>query len=198
MIRYWPITEAEAAALSPERPLSYRAQRYLGDDISATKVARLELSPGRYSRSYSGRLGFDGNVSERCLEFAALDRVLYNPINNAARHTADGNVDLAIQPCEPDHPHNLRFIMANRLADAQRQVLQERFREHLGDLFRGGFSTGGAGLGMRICADFVCHAYGLATVDEGIAGDYFGARLLHAAFVNWFHWPVAAGAHGLS
>jgi signal transduction histidine kinase len=136
--------------------------------------------------------GFDGNVSERCLEFAALDRVLYNLINNAVRHSSDGNVYLSIHPCEQGHPRNLRFVVANRLDDTHRQTLHERFAERLTDLFRGGYTTGGAGIGMRICADFVCNAYGLATFDQGVEGGYFGARLMQAAFVNWFHWPAAA------
>lgn len=144
---------------------------------------------------------FDGNVSERCLEFAALDRVLYNLLNNAVRHSADGRVYLTILPVPPrsdrptpddSAPADLRFVIANAIAGSQRSAIEERYRGRVSDLFRGGFTTGGTGLGMRICADFVANAYGLDTYDPAIAGRYIGAELLGPSFVSWFHWPIAA------
>ena len=33
---------------------------------------------------------FHGDIAESCVEFGALDRVLYNLVNNACRHTASG------------------------------------------------------------------------------------------------------------
>jgi hypothetical protein len=45
---------------------------------------------------------------------------------------------------------------------------------------------------MRICADFVCNAYGLPTVEAALAEGHIGARFLDGCFVAWFHWPVAA------
>lgn len=135
---------------------------------------------------------FDGNVSERCLEFAALDRVLYNLMNNAVRNTGDGNVYLAIMPFPQGEPHNLRFVIYNAIQPEQRNLLRSRYGEQLGTLFQGGFTTGGTGLGMRICADFVTNAFGLRTVQEGLSGRYFGANLAGDYFVNWFHWPIAA------
>lgn len=135
---------------------------------------------------------FAGNVSERCLEFAALDRVLYNLMNNAVRNTADERVYLVILPVPAREPHDLRFVVFNMVGEAQQRVLRQQYGENLSALFRGGFTTGGTGLGMRICGDFVTNAYGLHTIDEGIAGGYMGARLIDSYFVNWFHWPIAA------
>ncbi|MFP4437270.1 MAG: ATP-binding protein [Chloroflexaceae bacterium] len=134
---------------------------------------------------------FAGSVSERCLEFSALDRVLYNLMNNALRNTADGQVSLAILVLPTAHPDNLRFVVANRVSPEQQQTLQARYKGHLSDLFQGGFTTGGTGLGMRICADFVRNAYGLTNIDQGISSGYLGARLLNNYFVAWFHWPIA-------
>lgn len=135
---------------------------------------------------------FAGNVSERCLEFAALDRVLYNLMNNAVRNTADDEVFLAIMPIPQAEPENLRFVIYNRIDADQHTLLRERYGTDVGALFHGGFTTGGTGLGMRICADFVTNAFGIRTVDDGLHGGYFGAVQQDEYFVNWFHWPIAA------
>lgn len=135
---------------------------------------------------------FSGNVSERCLEFAALDRVLYNLMNNAVQNSADGLVYFSILPFPTEEPHNLRFVIYNAVSVEQQAILVERHGEQVGQLFRGGFTTGGTGLGMRICAEFVTNAFGLRNVDEGLQGAYFGALLERGYFVNWFHWPIAA------
>lgn len=135
---------------------------------------------------------FTGNVSERCLEFAALDRVLYNLMNNAVHNAADGAVYLAILPFPAEEPQNLRFVIYNAVTSDQRALLLERSKGQIGELFRGGFTTGGTGLGMRICAEFVTNAFGLRNIDEGLQGAYFGAMLAESYFVNWFHWPIAA------
>jgi signal transduction histidine kinase len=135
---------------------------------------------------------FDGVISERCLEFSALDRVIYNLINNATRHTANGKVYFAIVPLDEEQPQHLRFVIYNPVQPEQRATLQERFADNLGELFRGGFTTGGTGVGLRICADFVNNAYGIHSFEKGLSGGYFGAQLLGDYFVNWVHWPMVA------
>lgn len=135
---------------------------------------------------------YSGAVAERCLEFSALDRVLYNLINNATAHTADGHVALAILPIPSDTPHHLRMIVSNRVAPEQQAALAARFPDGLGQLFNGGFTTGGSGLGLRICADFVCNAYGLASIQQGLAEGHFGATMQGERFFAWVHWPIAA------
>lgn len=133
---------------------------------------------------------FDGNVSERCIEFAALDRVIYNLMNNAVRNTADEQVYISILPVPQDAPQDLRFIVYNRIAPEHAQVLEQRYQGRLGDLFRGGFTTGGSGQGMHICANFVMNAYGLQTVDQALDQGYVGAANREGYFVNWVHWPI--------
>lgn len=137
---------------------------------------------------------YDGNISESCLEFSALDRVIYNLINNAARHTTDGKVYLHILPLPfaSEHPESLRFVVYNRSTPEHLELLAEHYSDTLGELFRGGFTTGGSGIGLRICADSVCNAYGVKTFDLGLAGGYFGATRVEDFFVNWIHWPTAA------
>lgn len=133
-----------------------------------------------------------GNISERCLEFSALDRVIYNLINNAVRNTADNTVYFVILPVPEAHPHDARFVVYNRVREEQQRTLQARYNNSLGELFRGGFTTGGSGLGMRICADFINNAYGIPEFETGLHGGYFGAQLMGDYFVNWIHWPLAA------
>jgi signal transduction histidine kinase len=135
---------------------------------------------------------YSGAVAERCLEFSALDRVVYNLVNNAVVHSAGGPVLLAITPVPADAPQQLRIAVANAVSAEQRGAVEARFPEGPGQLFQGGFTTGGSGLGMRICADFVCNAYGLDDVSQGLAEGHFGAAFVGDSFVAWVHWPIAA------
>ncbi len=132
-----------------------------------------------------------GDVSECCMEFSALDRVLYNLVNNAARFAADGVVELAVLPV--DEGRQLRFVVVNRVEPAHRERLVATFGgEDLREVLRGGFTTGGHGVGTRICSEFVAHGYGLGGVSEVLEGGYAGARLVEDTFVTWFHWPALA------
>ncbi|MEN9937028.1 MAG: hypothetical protein RLZZ387_3607 [Chloroflexota bacterium] len=135
---------------------------------------------------------YDGGVSECCLEFAALDRVVYNLMNNATRHAADGRVALAIVPLPGEEPPHLRFVVHNRITEQQRARLRERFGDRLGGLYGGGFTTGGSGIGMQNCAELVANAYGLSWASTAVEGGYIGAALYDQSFVAWFHWPAVA------
>ncbi len=133
---------------------------------------------------------YSGGIAERCLEFSALDRMLYNLINNAARFAVDDQVYLVIMQCNIPSDTHLRFVIYNRIAPAQRAILMERYGQDVSALFLGGFTTGGNGYGMRICADFAANAYGVRTAQRAVAGGYVGARLIDDYFVAWFHWPI--------
>ncbi|WP_428268210.1 WYL domain-containing protein [Haliangium sp.] len=134
---------------------------------------------------------FSGSVSDRCMEFAALDRVIYNLINNATEHTADGRVLMRVVPIDPDAAGtHLRFAVINRVTPAQRRILDQRLRADSGSLFEGGFTTGGHGLGLGICGDIVAGSYGLGSVAEAYARGYLGACLIRDYFAVWFHWPA--------
>lgn len=136
---------------------------------------------------------YDGGIAERCLEFSALDRVIYNLINNAVRYSADDHVLFAFAPVlADDPPKDLRFAVANRISVEQREALERNFPTGVGTLFLGGFTTGGHGLGLRICADFVGNAYGLNSTEQGLAEGHFGALIEDDFFITWVHWPIAA------
>lgn len=140
------------------------------------------------------RCDFHGSVSERCMEFAALDRVIYNLVNNATRFAFDHRVALRVFPITDAPETDLRFVVMNRVAPAHRDHLVNDLGQDLSRVFAGGYTTGGHGLGLRICGDFVAHGYGLPSLEVALADGYIGARLLRDTFVAWFHWPARADA----
>ena len=131
---------------------------------------------------------YEGPVSRRCLEFAALDRVLYNLMNNAVRFTGDGVVTLYLR----EVGGNLRFVVANTITADQLDALRAAHGDALGNLFLGGFTTGGEGVGLSICAEFVANAFGLSGAADAITDGHVGATVLDDTFVTWFHWPTGA------
>jgi hypothetical protein len=139
------------------------------------------------------RCDFDGAVSERCMEFAALDRVIYNLVNNAARFAADRRVDLEMFPISDAAETDLRFVVMNRVGPEHRERLRGDLGDDLSRVFEGGYTTGGYGLGLRICGDFVTHGYNLPSLRAALGDGYLGARLIRDTFVAWFHWPARRG-----
>ncbi|WP_322512773.1 ATP-binding protein [Chloroflexus sp.] len=140
---------------------------------------------------------YNGVVADRCVEFSALDRVVYNLINNATRHSADHRVMVGIYPLFECQSPSLRFVVANQIDSLQRSALEQRFGQQWSQLFRGGFTfssngSHGHGFGLAICAELVANAYGLPNGAAAIAGSYVGARPHGDLFVAWFHWPIAA------
>ena len=140
------------------------------------------------------RCEFRGSVSECCMEFAALDRVIYNLVNNAARFATDGHVGLHVFPIDGKSDTDLRFVVMNRIAPEHRERLTADLGDDLSAVFAGGYTTGGHGLGLRICGDFVVHGYGLPSLHTALDGGYLGARLVRDTFVAWFHWPARRSA----
>lgn len=141
------------------------------------------------------RCDFDGAISECCMEFAALDRVVYNLVNNAARFTADGRVGLSVFPIRPEEETDLRFVVTNRIDEDRRGRISEDLGGELSRVFRGGYTTGGTGLGLRICADLVCHGYNLSSLRVALDRGYLGARIVRDQFAAWFHWPARRVTH---
>ena len=136
---------------------------------------------------------FNGDISERCMEFSALDRVVYNIMNNAVRFTADHTVYFSIFGLEDaEHPQNVRFVVCNQITEDHHQTLRTRFGDQTNQVFGTDFTTGGSGMGMAICAGFVANAYGLNSIERALNEGYCGAKIINDTFVTWFHWPVVA------
>jgi hypothetical protein len=125
-------------------------------------------------------------ISECCVEFGALDRILYNLINNACRHAASDSIRLFLLPVPSENGKDLRFVLVNEVSPAD---LQRLGALNLATLFLEGISTTGSGLGLAIISDFVTHAYGLRDLDQAIEGGYIGATIVEDSFAAWFHWP---------
>lgn len=133
--------------------------------------------------------GYDGDIAESCVEFGALDRVLYNLVNNASRHCASREVQIFILPEPAEGPvENLRFAVCNRIGDEDQARLGGR---DLQTLFAPGVSSTGSGFGMTVVADFVSNAFGLSR-DQALSERYLGAKLWQDHFLAWFHWPISA------
>jgi len=125
-------------------------------------------------------------ISECCVEFGALDRILYNLINNACRHTAGHTIRLVLFPVPQPDGENLRFVLTNSVSTADLAHLRTL---NLGMLFEEGYSTTGSGYGLAIATEFVSHAFGLKNPSQAIEGGYLGAAILDVEFAVWFHWP---------
>lgn len=130
---------------------------------------------------------FEGDITNRCLETSAIDRILYNYINNAARFTTDNRVRLTIFPVGDGL---VRWVVQNPISGRQKRWLAENVGEALGDLFRGGITRGGHGIGLSNCADFVAATFGVDDPDEAIEEKYLGARVIGDQYYAWFHWPA--------
>ncbi|MCC5838637.1 MAG: HAMP domain-containing histidine kinase [Opitutales bacterium] len=133
---------------------------------------------------------YEGSISERCMEFSALDRIVYNCMNNAGRFAEDGKVYFHIFPIdEGAKPPILRMVLANRISAAHAAELRKRFPDGLERLFSARESTDSSGYGLNICADFVASAFGLGNWKSAVSRRYIGLKVLDDSFVVWFHWP---------
>lgn len=135
---------------------------------------------------------FDGVVSSCCMEFSALDRTLYNLINNATRFSADGRVSVKVEADDPVGSTNLKFLISNAVTENDIERLRGTLAERCMDLpqlFEGGLTVDGNGFGLRICADLVCHNYQLDTPADALENRLLGVSLADQAFKVWFYCP---------
>lgn len=151
-----------------------------------------------------------GILSSCCLEFGAVDRIAYNLINNAARHSADGEVALQARLLAGS---DFRIAVTNRVTEDHGGWLAAGLAEDPTFLFRwgatrsgggvrlapGGGSPEGTGLGLGIVAEFVAAAFGVPTVREALTGGYLGSTRMDDRLAVWFHWPafLMPGEQGL-
>ncbi len=128
----------------------------------------------------------DCYITNRCLESSAVDRILYNYINNAIRFSAGDHVRLKVIPI-----NNLftRWVVENQVTHRQKTWLQEALGERLQDLFQGGYTRGGQGIGLSSCVDLVAASFGVSS-DEAIEKQYLGAKVCGDTYYAWFHWPI--------
>lgn len=133
------------------------------------------------------QIDYLGSLTSCCLEVAAVDRVLYNFLNNAMRFTADDRVGLAILPLGPEA---VRVVVANRLTPGQIAWTREKTGGDFGRLFLGGITHGGQGIGLSTCADIVGAAFGVLERADVVRRQLIGASLVEQTWCAWFHWPT--------
>lgn len=139
---------------------------------------------------------YSGTISECCVEFGAVDRILYNFLNNASRHAQGDQVLMSLLPLpSAEESKDLRFVITNSVsADDAARLREMAGEEDMRVLFKPGVSTTKSGLGLTIAADFVCNAYGLANRQQALDLRYIGAELSGDNFLAWFHWPISQAA----
>lgn len=130
--------------------------------------------------------GYEGLLASCCLEASAVDRIVYNYINNAVRFTTGTSIEMDIFPVGDNA---VRWVVANPIAPDQSEWLNNNTQGDLSRLFRGGLTRGGTGLGLSNCADFVAAAFGLPDIDAALDGKYLGAVVEDGWYCAWMHWP---------
>jgi signal transduction histidine kinase len=128
-----------------------------------------------------------GELAARCLEASALDRVIYNLVNNAARFTTDGRVRLLVEAVS--HA-TVRIAVRNALAPDDADWIASESKGETAALFLGGSTRGGTGLGLQSSAVVVARAWGQVTPEEAVDTGVVGARVRDGVFTSWFFWPA--------
>lgn len=128
----------------------------------------------------------DAIVAASCLEFAALERAVFNLLNNAVRHVDGEALDVWLTPLQAD----ARVVVSNRVNAAHADVMTHMLAADPAALY-GTFSTTGSGLGLTIVASIVGNAYGLDEPGELVAGGYIGTQIVDGTFLTWLHWPLS-------
>lgn len=136
-----------------------------------------------------------GDLAARCLEAAALDRAVYNLVNNAVRFSADGKVTLRVEALGGQV---VRFAVANATTPSQGDFLRERVGDDPSALFLGGVTRGGEGVGLSASASVVARAWGLADAEDAVAMGSVGAQVGEGVFLAWILWPTLHGVSGAS
>lgn len=157
-------------------------------DLILEKWRKLKIPAAAETLVLEGVCPHSIPIAECCVEFGAIDRILYNLLNNAGRHTADLRVRLTLIPVPESTGPNLRFVMQNALKESDGARLKKMA---LSTLFEVGTSSTGSGYGMAIVAEFVAHAFGIS-VREAIADGHLGAKIIGNDFTVWFHWPIVS------
>jgi len=129
---------------------------------------------------------FKGDISNRCLETSAIDRIIYNYLNNAARFTSDGHVNISVFQT---NPHMIRWVIANKVSPDQTQWLEDKVGD-LQQLFDIGTTRDSTGIGLHTCAEFIRESFGLPNAQTAVKQGYIGAKLIDNHFYAWFHWPI--------
>jgi signal transduction histidine kinase len=160
------------------------------DVIPATWHAKHYRIPSGHTAWVTVECPLQGYIAESVIELAALERVLYNLVNNAVRHCAQPHVGIRITPSSV-FADMLDIEVWNTIDDAQYQRLRALCPDaHWDRLIRESLSTTGSGLGLGICADIVAHVCGMDDVAHVLATDSFRVSVTPESFHVHCVWPL--------
>ncbi len=151
------------------------------------KWARTTYRIGERKVDVTTDCAYDGFVCRYDLETAALDRVIYNHMNNAARFSADDSVSIVAVPVNDEM---VRWVVSNSIYPEHNVNLRDSLGADLGLLYKGGHTRGGHGIGLSNCAELVGAAVGINDIDTLVSSGYIGASVRDHTYVAWFHWPT--------
>lgn len=183
------IMRAGFPALDPETYAHDESARVHAVDKLVTTWDGLNTRHGNRTVKVSVACEYHGGITGRCLETAAIDRVMCNYVNNAVRFAADGRVAVWVFPVGDGL---VRWAVRNALADADRAWLDRHAGTDLRRLFRGGTTSGGNGVGLSGCAEIVAACFGV-DAEEALGSGHLGARADATGYTAWFHWPAYTG-----
>jgi hypothetical protein len=126
---------------------------------------------------------YEGNITTSCLEASALDRVVYNFMNNALRFAATNEIVVTIFPIGDI----LRWVVENEMSPENAQWLQKNVGEDLRSLYKGGITNGGNGIGLTNCVDLVAASFGISS-QEAIDQGYICSKVVNTTYYACFHW----------
>lgn len=129
-----------------------------------------------------------GYIADSVIELAALERIVYNLVNNAVRHTANADVEIDINYMDESR-ELVRFTVSNSLTSDQAEQLSTITTNRPERLVLLPITTTGSGLGLGICADIVAHVFN-TDVDEIIRQNYFSVSWNASRFTVAFVWPL--------
>lgn len=160
------------------------------DVITATWHAKHYRIPSGHAAWVTVECPLTGYIAESMIELAALERVLYNLVNNAVRHCAQPHVGIRIAPS----PHFVDLVSIevwNALSNDQYQQLLTLCPDgQWHRLVCESLSTTGSGLGLGICADIVAHMCGMDHIAQVLAAGYFHVTATPTSFHVQFAWPL--------
>jgi signal transduction histidine kinase len=129
-------------------------------------------------------------IADSVIELAALERIVYNLINNAVRHADTPNVQLTIQAC-PTRSRIAQVSVANTISPSQYAKLCTLCPDHdFSRLVTESLSTTNGGLGLGICADIVAHMFHCDSLQAVMAAGLFTLTCTPNQFIVTAAWPL--------
>lgn len=129
-----------------------------------------------------------GYIADSVIELAALDRVLYNLVNNAVRHAEGQDIVMSISRYHASDDM-VQFIVSNPISEMHYRKLNQLTGQNPYTLVTTPTTTTGSGLGLGICADIVAHVF-QTDIDEILRQQFFTVQWHARTFDVSFVWPL--------